>query len=70
MSKLYSFCCEHGESWTSYCAQCRTESTKLRAQVADLKARLKAVRRPGSAYGPGGKWASVTDLRVRNWRKR
>lgn len=52
----------------------RDENGELRAEVADLKARLKAVR--AEVYGTYGTTAEqdalvgrATDLRVKNWRE-
>ena len=69
-----SLYCIHGRLNRS-CSDCgyREEVTGLtHAQVADLKARLRAVRRllsPYSSYVPGGTLDRVTDLRRKNWRK-
>ena len=45
------------------------ENMKLHAQVADLKARLKAVRAKSSAVRDWHLLDRATDLRVRKWRK-
>lgn len=58
---------------TSGCAFCHGEVPALRAEVADLKARLKACHK--AWYDPDGdaeddeRIPRATDLRVKDWRK-
>ena len=63
--------CEH---WSRHC-DAEREVVKLRAENADLRARLKAVRALGWALEgvyrdtAGRALDRTTDLRVKNWRK-
>lgn len=66
------FACPHSIAWGQGCADCQTDAARLRAQVADLKARLREVR--ALATGRDDVWrigriAFITDLRVKDWRK-
>ena len=61
-------------AWIQDSRVAREDVARLRAEVRDLKARLKAVRkreqRPCYSCGsPQTVQPSITDLRCKNWRK-